>query len=159
MGHGLFRFHLSFPLSASSICLSYGFLFFFVFSPYLRHFLSTPIIDLRLALFFPRFFLLVGAITLFVLLRAAFFFSLFFLPFRTYVPSSHIRIVILPVVAVGAHATAVPQPAGPCYERVISGRKICNGVRDCRGSNEIQYKSKQTANYYGLISVFVFRLS
>jgi hypothetical protein len=30
----------------------------------------------------------------------------------------------------------VSQPAGPCYKRVISGRKICNGMRDCRGSNE-----------------------
>ena len=55
-----------------------------------------------------------------------------------YVLSSHIRIVISPVVAAGAHATAVLHPAGSCSGRVISGRKICNGVRDCRGSNEIQ---------------------
>jgi hypothetical protein len=62
------------------------FCLFFVFFPsYLRHFLSTPIIDLRVALVFPRFFLsfFLGAITHLRPSARRLFFPLF-LPFRTY---------------------------------------------------------------------------
>lgn len=106
-----------FLLSASSICPSYGlsFFFFFISGPSYR----TPIIDLRVVLFFfPRFFL--GAVPTFVFFVPPFSFSLSPLPVRTISLTSHIRIVISPVVGVGAPATTVRQP---WYKRVISGRK------------------------------------
>ena len=135
----------------ATVCFSSIFLFLFLQAPSVSHmvfslfFLSSFLLisatccEHQLSIYAWPFFLglFLGAIThLRPSARRLFFFS-FSLSVRT-VLSSHIRIVISPVVAVGAHATAVPQPAGPCYERVISGRKICNGVRDCRGSNEIQ---------------------
>jgi hypothetical protein len=127
---------VSFFLSFSSFCklhLSFIWFYFFLSSFLSPPFLSTPIIDLRVAIlfFFPRggFF---RRGPHFRLLRAAFFSR----SLRTISLTSHIRIVISPVVGIGAPATTVSQPAGPCYKRVISGRKICNGMRDCRGSNE-----------------------
>jgi hypothetical protein len=112
---------------------------FFVFFPYLHHFLSTPIIYLRVALFFLGFSFRRYHPSSFFCAPPFFFFPSSFFPFP-YVLSSHIRIVISPVVAVGAHAMAVPQPAGPCHERVISGRKekYVMECAICRGSNEIQ---------------------
>ena len=61
------------------------FSFFFVFFPsYLRHFLSTPVIDLRVALFFPRFFFyLAGAITQLRSSARRLFFLPLLSPFRT----------------------------------------------------------------------------
>ena len=129
-----FSFIFLFPQAPSVIHMVLLFFFFCLLSFLSPPFLSTPIIDLRVAiiLFSPRFFFIFRRGPHFRLLRAA-----FFSPFlRTISLTSHIRIVISPVVGIGAPATTVSQPAGPCYKRVISGRKICNGMRDCRGSNE-----------------------
>ena len=128
-----FNFHFLF-LQAPSV-IHMVLLFFFVFFPsYLRPSYRHPIIDLRVALsffFLLGFFLFLGVVPIFVFCAPPFF----PLSLRTISFTSHIRIVISPVVGIGAPATTVPQqPAGPCYKRVISGRKICNGMRDCRGT-------------------------